>query len=45
MAAKTAASIQDYVKQNGNITSAEQLLDIKGIGEKTLMKIKPFLKF
>lgn len=42
---KTAGSIQEYIQKNGKITSAEQLMNINGIGEKKLMKIKPFLKF
>ena len=42
---KTAESIQTYIKENGKIASAEDLMNISGIGVKKLMNIKPFLKF
>jgi competence protein ComEA len=41
----TAEAIVEYRKANGNFKSANDLLNIKGIGEKTLAKMKPFLKF
>jgi competence protein ComEA len=41
----TADAIVQYRKVNGNFKSANDLLNIKGIGEKTLAKMKPFLKF
>jgi len=40
----TAKSIIDYRKKNGKFKSAKDLLNIKGIGEKTLKKMKPQLK-
>jgi len=42
---EAASGIMEYIKENGNITSADQLLNVSGIDEKTLMMIKPFLKF
>jgi|SaaInlV_100m_DNA_5_1039725.scaffolds.fasta_scaffold94568_2 competence protein ComEA len=36
----TANSIVDYRTQNGPFESAEELMDVKGIGEKTLEKIE-----
>lgn len=41
----TADSILKYRKANGKFKSAKDLLNVKGIGEKTLKKITPFLKF
>ena len=41
----TADSILKYRKANGKFKSANDLLNVKGIGEKTLKKMKPFLKF
>lgn len=41
----TADAIVKYRKANGKFKSANDLLNIKGIGEKTLAKMKPFLKF
>ena len=41
----TADSILKYRKANGKFKSANDLLNVKGIGEKTLKKLKPFLKF
>ena len=37
---KKAILIVKYRKENGKFTSAEQLLEVKGIGEKTLGKNK-----
>ncbi len=42
---KTAKSIIAYRKKNGKFKKAEDLLNVKGIGEKTLKKMKPQLKF
>ncbi|TKB11723.1 helix-hairpin-helix domain-containing protein [Desulforhopalus sp. IMCC35007] len=41
----TASAIVKYRKANGNFKSANDLLNVKGIGEKTLAKMKPFLNF
>ncbi len=41
---KTADSIITYRKANGKFKSVDDLLNIKGIGEKKLKKMKPFLK-
>lgn len=38
-----AGDIVDYVKEKGPLTSLEELLEVKGIGEKTLEKLRPFL--
>ena len=38
-----AQRIVDYREQNGPFTSVEQLTDVKGIGSKTLEKLKPYL--
>ncbi len=38
-----AQAIIDYRTSNGNFTSVEQLLNVKGIGEKTLDKIKGYI--
>ena len=35
-----AQSIIDYRNKNGKFTSVEEILDVKGIGEKTLEKIR-----
>ncbi len=42
---KTADAILKYRKANGKFKSANDLLNVKGIGEKTLKKMKPLLKF
>ena len=42
---KTADAIIKYRKANGKFKSANDLLNVKGIGEKTLKKMKPLLKF
>jgi len=41
----TADSILKYREANGNFNSAEDLLNVRGIGEKTLKKMEPFLTF
>jgi comEA protein len=41
---KTAQLILDYRKSQGGFKSISELLDIKGIGPKTLEKIQPYLK-
>lgn len=41
----TADAIVKYRKANGKFKSAKDLLNVKGIGEKTLKKMKPLLKF
>ncbi|MFV0435817.1 MAG: ComEA family DNA-binding protein [Desulfopila sp.] len=40
---KTAAAILDYRKENGNFASIDDLARVKGIGEKKLDKIRPYL--
>jgi len=40
----TADAIVKYRKANGKFKSANDLMNVKGIGEKTLKKMKPFLK-
>lgn len=40
----TADAIVKYRKANGKFKSANDLLKVKGIGEKTLKKMKPFIK-
>ena len=42
---KTADSILKYRKTNGKFKSAKDLMNVKGIGAKTLKKMTPFLKF
>ncbi|MEA3469586.1 MAG: helix-hairpin-helix domain-containing protein [Thermodesulfobacteriota bacterium] len=42
---KTADSIVAYRKQKGKFKNANDLLNIKGIGEKTLLKMTPQLAF
>ena len=41
---KTADAILKYRKSNGKFKDVKDLIEVKGIGEKTLAKIKPFLK-
>ena len=41
---KTADSIIEYRKTNGDFKSLDDLTGVKGIGEKTLSKLKPYLK-
>ena len=40
----TAKSIISYRKKNGKFKSTKDLLNVKGIGEKTMKKMKPQLK-
>jgi len=39
-----AEAILAYRKDNGNFKSIDELTKVKGIGEKTLVKLKPFLQ-
>ena len=41
---KTAKSIVDYRKKNGKFKSFDDLLKVKGIGKKSLKKMKPLFK-
>ena len=41
--AKMAQRIVDYRTQNGKFTSVDDLQNVKGIGAKTLEKVKPFI--
>lgn len=41
---KTADSIIKYRKKNGKFKSINDLTSVKGIGDKTLAKLKPYLK-
>ncbi len=41
----TAKKIVAYRKKHGKFKSAKDLMNVKGIGEKTLQKMKPQLKF
>ncbi|AOM81890.1 ComEA family DNA-binding protein [Salisediminibacterium beveridgei] len=36
--------IEDYKKNHGNLNDLNELLNVKGIGEKKLEEIKPYLK-
>ena len=40
---KTAAAIVEYRKTIGSFTSLDQLLEVKGIGEKKFAKLKPYV--
>ena len=40
---KTALRIVQYRKENGNFSSVDALMEVRGIGEKTLEKLKPFI--
>lgn len=40
---KAAEAILAYRKDNGNFKSVEELTKVKGIGDKTLEKIRPYL--
>jgi competence protein ComEA len=40
---ETAQNIITYRKEVGNFEALEDLLKVKGIGEKTLQEIKPFI--
>lgn len=41
--AKTAERIIAFRKQNGSFKRVEEIMNVKGIGEKTFAKLKPFL--
>jgi competence protein ComEA len=41
--AKAAQRILDYRKQNGSFKKIEDLMNVKGFGEKTFLKLKPML--
>ncbi len=41
---KTADAILEYRKANGEFKSVDDLTNVKGIGAKKLLKLKPFLK-
>jgi competence protein ComEA len=41
---KTAESILKYRKANGKFKNVKDLTKVKGIGDKSLAKMKPFLK-
>ena len=38
-----AQRIVDYRKQNGNFKKIEDLMNVKGFGEKTFLKLKPLI--
>lgn len=40
---KKAQDITAYVRENGPLSSVEQLLEVKGIGEKTLENLRPYI--
>jgi competence protein ComEA len=40
---KTAQAILDYRAANGPFASPEALLDVKGIGESTLARLREFI--
>lgn len=41
---KTATAITSYRKDNGNFKTIDDLIQVKGIGEKKLAQIRPYLK-
>jgi competence protein ComEA len=41
--AKAAERILEYRQKNGNFKKIEDLMNVKGIGEKSLLKLKPLL--
>jgi comEA protein len=41
--AKAAQRILEYRQKNGNFKKPEDLMNVKGIGEKSFLKLKPFL--
>jgi competence protein ComEA len=41
--AKAAERILEYRQKNGNFKKVEDLMNVKGIGEKSFLKLKPLL--
>jgi len=41
--AKAAQRILEYRQKNGSFKKAEDLMNVKGIGEKAFLKLKPYL--
>lgn len=41
--AKTAERIISFRKQHGNFRRVEEIMNVKGIGEKSFAKMKPYL--
>ena len=39
-----AQAIVDYRQKHGPFKSVEELADVKGIGEKTVIRLKPFIR-
>jgi competence protein ComEA len=44
LGAKVAERILDYRQKNGQFKKVEDLMNVKGIGEKSFLKLKPLLK-
>ena len=43
LGAKVAERIIEYRQKNGNFKKVEDLMNVKGIGEKSFLKLKPLL--
>ena len=43
LGAKVAQRIIEYRQKNGNFKKVEDLMNVKGIGEKSFLKLKPIL--
>ena len=41
--ASTAQRILDYRQKNGAFKKIEELMNVKGVGEKSFLKLKPFV--